>query len=80
MKNTELIRAVLLAVTVVTAYPLWASGVAWDDLTTQQQQVLAPLRNSWDQLPAERQEKLRRGADHWDSMSPEHRDRGQAAL
>ena len=56
-------------------------GVAvpdWAQLTPQQQERLAPLRDRWDQMPASRRvhamERAERRA-RWDALTPEQRDR-----
>ncbi len=56
-------------------------GVAvpnWAQLSPQQQERLAPLREGWDQMPASRRvhamERAERRA-RWDALTPEQRDR-----
>lgn len=51
---------------------------AWSELTPEQQEKLAPLRERWDQMPASRRvhalERMERRA-RWDALSPEQRER-----
>jgi hypothetical protein len=51
---------------------------AWSELTPEQQEKLAPLRDRWDQMPASRRvhalERVERRA-RWDALSPEQRER-----
>lgn len=51
---------------------------AWSELTPEQQEKLAPLRERWDQMPASRRvhalERMERRA-RWDALTPEQRDR-----
>ena len=56
-------------------------GVAvpsWSELTPEQQEKLAPLRDRWDQMPASRRvhamERMERRA-RWDAMTPEQREK-----
>jgi hypothetical protein len=58
--------------------PEGVSVPAWRELTPEQQEKLAPLRERWDQMPASRRvhalERMERRA-RWDAMTPEQRDR-----
>ncbi len=58
--------------------PEGVSVPAWSELTPEQQEKLAPLRNRWDQMPASRRvhalERMERRA-RWEAMTPEQRDR-----
>ena len=58
--------------------PEGVSVPAWNELTPEQQEKLAPLRERWDQMPASRRvhalERMERRA-RWDAMTPEQRDR-----
>lgn len=58
--------------------PAGVSLPAWGELTPQQQEKLAPLRDRWDQMPASRRvhalERLERRA-RWEAMTPEQRER-----
>jgi hypothetical protein len=51
---------------------------AWSELTPQQREQLAPLRERWDQMPASRRvhalERMERRA-RWEAMTPEQRER-----
>jgi len=56
------------------------SGIAWDELTKEEQQILGPLKDRWNNLPLERQKKLRKGARRWASMTPGERARAKDRL
>jgi len=45
--------------------------ISWDQLSDQQQEVLAPLQENWDSLPPQRQQNLLRGAQRWQNLSSE---------
>jgi len=55
--------------------PLPATALDWEELSAEEQRVLAPLKQDWADLPPERQERLRRGAHRWKEMTPEERAR-----
>ena len=55
-------------------------GVAWHELSPEQQQALAPLRERWDTLPPGRQQAMSRGAERWQQMTPEQRARAEERL
>ena len=58
--------------------PAGVAVPAWSELTPEQQEKLAPLRERWDQMPASRRvhalERMERRA-RWDALSPEQRER-----
>lgn len=64
----------LLIVTALLPNSAKAEGVAWESLTTQQQETLADVKDGWNDLPPHRQERLSNGADKWATMSPEQRE------
>jgi hypothetical protein len=71
-------RSYLLAFSLLIAAALLpstvkAEGVAWESLTTQQQETLGDIKDGWNDLPPHRQERLSKGADKWATMSPEQR-------
>ena len=68
------------ALFVLAFLPLQAmaqNAIAWDDLSPDEQAILAPMQNQWDTLQPRRQERLLRGADRWNSMTPEQRQQAQ---
>ena len=57
--------------------PSATGGSAWSSLTTQQQEVLAPLRRDWPNIDSTRQQKWLEIAARMPSMQPEERQRIQ---
>ncbi len=53
------------------------NGIGWQDLSNEQQETLAPLRDRWGNLPADRQERLSRGANKWREMDSQQRERAR---
>ena len=51
-------------------------GIAWDDLSDAQRQLLAPHESRWAELDPQRQEQIARGAERWLEMN--RRDRAAA--
>ena len=49
------------------------AGPAWGGLSQNQQQLLAPFKDSWDALPADRRERLTDNSRVWLSLTPEER-------
>ena len=49
------------------------AGPAWSGLSQNQQQLLAPFKDSWDALPADRRARLADNARVWLSLTPEER-------
>ncbi len=72
--------ALFVTVLLLQAGPGWAqsesTGVPWDQLSAEEQEVLKPFADRWDQFTPERQARLQKGAGRWGSMGPE--ERGQA--
>jgi hypothetical protein len=56
------------------------TGIHWKQLSSDQQQVLEPLRESWEQIPPARRERLSHGAECWGRMSPEERKAAEERL
>lgn len=82
MLNT---RAYLLALGLLMSAALLpstakAEGVAWESLSSQQQETLADIKDSWNDLPPHRQERLSKGADKWATMDPEQREQVKQKL
>lgn len=48
---------------------------AWAELTTEQQEILAPLSREWDQLDAKRRKKWLAIAKRYPKMKPQARER-----
>lgn len=61
-----------------TPVPEGVAVPAWAELSAQQREQLAPLRDRWDQMPASRRvhalERSERRA-RWEAMTPEQRER-----
>ena len=49
------------------------AGPAWSGLSQNQQQLLAPFKDSWDALPADRRARLADNARVWLSLTPDER-------
>ena len=49
----------------------------WDQLSTEEREILKPFQERWINLAPERQEKLREGAKRWQSMTPEQREQAR---
>ncbi|MEP7159312.1 MAG: DUF3106 domain-containing protein, partial [Chloroflexota bacterium] len=49
------------------------AGVAWDQLSANQQQLLGRFQSRWMDLPAEQRARLAAGASRWDCLAPEAR-------
>jgi len=49
-------------------------GVAWSNLSPEQQRLLSNFGGQWNTLPAERQQALARGSERWLDMSEDQRD------
>ena len=67
MKANRLLA--LLVVLLAFAGVAHAQGVAWDTLTEQQRQLLAPYAERWKDLDPARQEQIARGAERYLNMS-----------
>ena len=50
---------------------------SWDQLSTEEREILKPFQERWINLAPERQEKLREGAKRWQSMTPEQREQAR---
>lgn len=46
-----------------------AQGIAWEDLSEAQRELLAPQQQNWSQLDPSRQEQIARGADRFLEMN-----------
>ena len=70
MARTESRRApgILLALLLALAAAP-ASAIEWQDLSPEQQSVLAGMEQRWSELPAARQERLAQGAARWQAMT-----------
>ena len=54
-----------------------SAGMAWDQLTPDQQRALEPYRGRWNQLPPERQQAFVRGAERWQHMTPQQQEQAR---
>ena len=70
-----LLAGMLLAVALaLAALPTHAgSGIAWQDLSKEEQSVLMKYRADWSSLSPARQQKLRKGARSYLQLPPEKR-------
>jgi hypothetical protein len=59
--------------------PAWAAGApakpVWQELTAQQQQILAPLKEDWDRLDSPHRKKWVQISDRYPTMKPEEQQR-----
>lgn len=55
--------------------PCWAQTPEWNQLSREQQQLLAPLAGNWDGLDESRRERLLGGVERYLSMNAEERDK-----
>ena len=62
-------RFVALCVALAACVAANAQGVAWEDLTDQQRQLLAPQAERWSELDPQRQQQIARGAQRWLDMN-----------
>jgi hypothetical protein len=69
-----------LHITPATAAAQPAQIPAWRELTTQQQQVLAPVADEWDKMSAVQRKHLLGVAKHYHGMKPEEQQRVQTRL
>ena len=49
------------------------AGVSWQELSPEQQQLLANFESRWADLPLARQQSLAKGSQRWLTMPPEQR-------
>ena len=52
-------------------------AVAWEALSSDQQQLLGRFEHDWTQIPAGRQQALARGSERYLAMTPEQRERAR---
>ena len=57
-----------------------AGGPAWNQLSPQQREALAPLAGQWTTIPAENKRKWLEIADRYPQLSPEGKARMQARM
>ena len=56
----------------------WAADpIAWSDLGSNEQKVLAPFKDKWEGFSAERQQRLQQGAQRWQTMTPDQKTRAR---
>lgn len=73
------LAALLLAILILTSGPARAderpaaTGVAWEQLTPEQQTVLRRFEPRWAALPPARQSRLAAGTARWSAMPPDER-------
>jgi len=71
---------IILAVLALTLAGLAAAddkGIAWEDLTQEQRQVLQRFAGDWESFAADRQQRLSNGARRWADMTPKQRGAAQ---
>ena len=52
-------------------------GIAWEDLSQEQRQLLQRFEGDWESFAADRQQRLSNGASRWAGMTPEQRGAAQ---
>lgn len=57
------------------AQPPIEPKVSWDNLSTEQQQMLSRFQDSWDNFEVVQQQRMLRRVERWQAMPPEQRDR-----
>lgn len=55
-------------------------GMTWDELSAEQQQVLAPLADQWREIAPQRRARLAAGAQRWADMDPAERVRAEQGM
>ena len=55
-------------------------SVQWHDLSSKQQQILAPIQQDWSQLPEKRRQRLYRLSNNWESLPAAKRQKIQRRL
>ncbi len=50
------------------------ASTPWQSLSSEQQQILAPVRDLWPDLPADVQQHLRQAAQRWPKLGPAQRE------
>src|SRR5690606_27411545 len=79
-RRVSLIRTVYLLL-VLSGHQVWADDkVPWNQLTSDQQDVLQVLKDSWDEIRPERQQRLQNMADKWSEMSEDEQNRLQKRM
>ncbi|MCG6876902.1 MAG: DUF3106 domain-containing protein [Betaproteobacteria bacterium] len=74
-----------LAVWLLVAVPAFSAGPAkknptWEQLTPQQQKILAPIQREWNQFDAKRKQKWLRMAKRYPKMSSSEQERLQQRM
>jgi hypothetical protein len=77
MGNAKTIVLLLLLTLSGLPHVVRAQGIAWDDLSAEQQQLLAPLEDNWDGLPDARRQNILNGVRRWQSLTPEQQQQAQ---
>jgi len=73
-----LVLTLLFVTSVLAQAP--AGGPAWNQLSPQQREALAPLAAQWTTIPAENKRKWLEIADRYPQLSPEGKARVQARM
>ena len=81
-----MVKAVVgIALWLLVAAPAFSAGPAnknpaWNELTAQQRQALAPVQGEWDKFDAKRKQKWLRVAERYPKMSPREQARVQRRM
>ena len=78
MKRADKLRALVCALALF-AGAAYAQGIAWEDLSDAQRQVLAGQAQHWKDLDPARQEQIALGAQRWLDMAATARSPAPAA-
>ena len=66
---THIALAILLLMNVAMAQ----DELSWDQLSSEQQRVLTPMKDKWGDLSVERRTTLQHGAERWSKLTPDQR-------
>jgi len=73
MKNESTVRLVVLTLLVLMSFGVSAQGVAWEDLSRAQRELLADQETTWAELAPERQDRIALGARRYLEMNRSER-------
>jgi len=76
----SIIAAITLIAVLSLGLPTEAMAATWQELTPQQQQILAPLANEWNTLPKKRQNNYIAIANRYPSLTPLKQQRFQEQI
>ncbi|MBV1913573.1 MAG: DUF3106 domain-containing protein, partial [Cycloclasticus sp.] len=71
MKKTFNSRLILILFGLMLTFSAQAeNGLAWTELSKQQQRVLKRMQPKWDTLKPEQRRRFQKGANRWLTMTP----------